>query len=732
MRRNVKILQQQLKRRDVKIENLNHVLDLLKKKCNNYEKLKNVININFSNIFDQFNIKKSDQGARYTDDVKSFALTVYFYSAKAYRFLRNYLHLPHPSTLRRLLSTHNCNVGFMSEVLDYLKTVAAENDSLKNVALIFDAMSIRTELRFDLKTDKYWGYVDYGGIMTDDSETLATEVLIFQIVSYTEKFKCPIAYFLTNKIGADLQTELILAAIRLLSGINITVKSITCDGTVTNLKTFELLGCNFSYPDMKTSFPHPKTNCEVHCIMDPPHMLKLCRNVFAETKLTSEKGDIDFNYIKQLHRLQDEEGLKLANKLSSTHVTFYNKKMNVRLAAQLLSSSVADAIDFLRLSGNSAFKGSEATVEFIRIIDRVFDLFNCKNPYGKGFKSPMRLENHDTWSNILKETRVYLGQLKINGEGILTHRRRTPALGFIIDTISFTNLALDLLQNGVVKYFLTYKTSQDHLEMFFSCLRAAGGHNDNPSALQVRYALRKLLFRNSVTPSINANCTSDDYETTPVLEFRNAERSIIDSPISTPVQNDNEEHEIECLLQLVEATSLTEYKNNVLYYIAGYIVNKLLEKMSCRYCISALLSNKLINKEHDYAVDINKHSSFTSFIDRGGLKHVSKFVFDVICYTEKVFTSMVSNSMLNTTKSKISMLVVQHFYSKLDELIDPPHPVNSITCEDRHDVALVKCLINKYLNLRLTTYGKHKTLKIIGARATLRQKLHKTILFSNI
>lgn len=118
----------------------------------------------------------------------------------------------------------------------------------------------------------------------------------------------------------------------------------------------------------------------------------------------------------------------------------------------------------------------------------------------------------------------------------MEHRRRTPALGLTIDTISFANFTLDLLQTGVVQCFLTYKASQDHLDMFFSGLRAAGGYNDNLSALQVRYGLQKLLFRNSVTPSINANCTSVDYETTPVLEFRNDKRSMLVNPISTPVR----------------------------------------------------------------------------------------------------------------------------------------------------------------------------------------------------
>lgn len=166
--------------------------------------------------------------------------------------------------------------------------------------------------------------------------------------------------------------------------------------------------------------------------------------------------------------------------------------MNVKLAAQVLSSSVADAIEFL---SDERFLGSEATVEYIRMLDRLFDVFNTKNPFGRGFKSPLRLVNKEIWINILTETREYLLSLKVNGQNILQHRRKTPALGLIVDSFSFANLAMDLLTSNEhpMKYFLTYKCSQDQLEIFFSCIRSCGASNDNPDALQLRYTLRKLI-----------------------------------------------------------------------------------------------------------------------------------------------------------------------------------------------------------------------------------------------
>ena len=57
------------------------------------------------------------------------------------------------------------------------------------------------------------------------------------------------------------------------------------------------------------------------------------------------------------------------------------------MAAQTLSRSVADAIEFADVElKHPDFADSKATVEFIRVIDRTFDILNSKNSLAKGFK----------------------------------------------------------------------------------------------------------------------------------------------------------------------------------------------------------------------------------------------------------------------------------------------------------------------------------------------------------
>ena len=78
------------------------------------------------------------------------------------------------------------------------------------------------------------------------------------------------------------------------------------------------------------------------------HMLKLTRNMLSDMKeLQVEGTKVKWEYVEKLHRFQENDSLTLGNRLTKHHVGWQRHKMNVRLAAQTLSSAVADAVDFL-------------------------------------------------------------------------------------------------------------------------------------------------------------------------------------------------------------------------------------------------------------------------------------------------------------------------------------------------------------------------------------------------
>ena len=57
---------------------------------------------------------------------------------------------------------------------------------------------------------------------------------------------------------------------------------------------------------------------------------------------------IKWSFIKGLHDQQLHDNLSLANKLSARYIDLTKNEMSVKLAAETLSTSVADAIEYLR------------------------------------------------------------------------------------------------------------------------------------------------------------------------------------------------------------------------------------------------------------------------------------------------------------------------------------------------------------------------------------------------
>ena len=186
--------------------------------------------------------------------------------------------------------------------------------------------------------------------------------------------------------------------------------------------------------------------------------------------------------------------------------------MNVSLAAQTLSRSVANAISFLRDEvALSKFEGSEATTEFIKRMNIVFDLLNSRNPHAQGSKAPVTLKNVEGWLNSCNDIAKYIFALKDErGNYLRTGRRKTAIWCFTFSIQSIQSIVTELLNRSyrLYKHVLTYKLSQDNIELLFNKIRQCCGWNNNPNVLQFKYALRQIIIRNSIEPSKTGNCTN--------------------------------------------------------------------------------------------------------------------------------------------------------------------------------------------------------------------------------
>jgi hypothetical protein len=59
-----------------------------------------------------------------------------------------------------------------------------------------------------------------------------------------------------------------------------------------------------------------------------------------------------------------------------------------------------------------SFQDSEATVGFIRQIDRAFDMLNTRTPFAHGFERPVLSLNINQYTAVLKSTAEYLLTLR--------------------------------------------------------------------------------------------------------------------------------------------------------------------------------------------------------------------------------------------------------------------------------------------------------------------------------
>ena len=537
-------------------------------------------------------------------------------------------------------------------------------------------------------------------------------------------------------------------ALELAAEAGLKVWCVTADGTAVNIKTFELLGCKFvaNYDDMVTSFKHPTTSEEVFAILDPCHMLKLARNALeAYGSFVDGNGNkIKWQHIKELQKLQENEGLTLGNKLSSQHEQFQKHKMNVRLAAQTLSSSVANAIQFLDKSFKlPEFQNSNGTVEFLRTIDRLFDMLNSRSPLGNGFKTPLKLVNKFLWEEIFTSSAHYLLSLKTDTKTpqlLSTSQRKTFIIGFVACVKSTICMATKMLSDPTdpFKYLLTYKFSQDHVELLFSCIRSRGGWNNNPNCLQLKYALRKMLMRNAITASKNANCVDFTGCNAIIPLFHKQKHKEDESKKQETTTEQEDSTEVNFMFRHLDQEQHSKFVSNVLFYIAGYIISQIINKISCPACKSCLISSPTDSSARHH--EAGKAAAFTNFINKGGLKIPSSSVYRTVEYSEHVFKAMVSgkdgNEISNQSKLKEKMIIQVNKHFMLDStstlFSDHEEGTNECLVEDDHKTTLIKFTANKYFTLRLFTYGKIYERKVIhNGKQSDRHRLNKLTLFNN-
>ncbi|XP_052745845.1 uncharacterized protein LOC128199640 [Bicyclus anynana] len=148
---------------------------------------------------------KKAKGRRFNIQEKILSLTILKQSPKAYRFIRKIFTLPAPQTLRKLLTRANIKPGINKKIFMQLKSKSAEMKSAneKLCLLIFDEMSLKTNVTYNERKDTITGFVTNG---TETKPLYANHAQVFMIRGLHRNYKQPVSY--TFSAGATKGPEL--------------------------------------------------------------------------------------------------------------------------------------------------------------------------------------------------------------------------------------------------------------------------------------------------------------------------------------------------------------------------------------------------------------------------------------------------------------------------------------------------------------------------------------------
>lgn len=264
---------------------------------------------------------------------------------------------------------------------------------------------------------------------------------------------------------------------------------------------------------------------------------------------------------------------------------------------------------------------------------------------GIHFKAPISPKNKESFFKYIDESIDYMEKLKLsaNGKSIL----KTKYLGFSICLTNFRNFYLEYVERAaMIPYVMTFRFSQDHLELLFASIRQMFGCNDNPSAKQFESAWRRLLGNHQITASESAKCQNNSVEFLTVLNSSSRKESNLksmgsqqeddisqDANISTVniAESEIDEEEFADLQSLItDPSSPDDLEKHMIAYTSSVIQNNIIEgkwyfRLKCEQCLSVFAENEIMDDE---LLELEMKTKT--------LRPLSKSTFDICFATEKL------------------------------------------------------------------------------------------------
>nr|XP_006814580.1 PREDICTED: uncharacterized protein LOC102809633 [Saccoglossus kowalevskii] len=342
------------------------------------------------------------RGMRWHPMFIKWCLNIKLRSSAAYRTLKEsgVIHLPNERTLLDYTHWTNSGSGFSADVMEQLYRECSFEELAehqKYVVLVHDELKIQADLVFEKSSGKLVGFVDINNFNNslamyeknlDDGPVkpdIATYMLVFMVRGVCLHLNYPLAHFPTTSITSDFLFPLVWEAIEVLEMYDFKVMVSTSDGASPNRRFYKIH--QSEDPEELITYRTPNHYADdgrfLYFMSDVPHLIKTTRNCWANSVSHNNKrllwnGDhIVWKTLEDLYRADLERGgLFLCHKLKYEHIHLTSfSRMKVKYAAQVLSSTVANAVSLFGQKGPHI----APTVEFIRNFDKFFDCLNVRS-----------------------------------------------------------------------------------------------------------------------------------------------------------------------------------------------------------------------------------------------------------------------------------------------------------------------------------------------------------------
>jgi len=663
-------------------------------------------------------------------------MSLNYSSPKAYSFVRNRFgkNIPHPETIREWYRNSDLDgesgISYKSlEALEKKAQQMQEKGEKLIVSLLMDEMAIQQNITWCRATNRFIGVTDCGESAKDDEITAAKNVIVFMISGLNIYIQQPIAFYFITTLKAKHRVDLVNFILPHLFNRGIKVASIVFDGYASNASMCNILGANLIPKEFNYRTHFMYNGNKIYILYDPSHMEKLVRNNLSNLgAIWVGEKKVEWKYFVDLVEFSRNKNLGLAHKMNKRHIEWQGQRMHVRTAIETLSNSSAESIEFLMMKGIPQFAEAEATIDFIKRFDRLWDIMNThriKHNASNIYKSALNPENKNEIFIFLHNMKEYILSLEVTHPKkkkriqLVKSDWKTGFRGYVIDIISLTELYRELVEeHHWLTFFATYRISQDHLEMFFGKIRAMNGNNDNPMPHQFTSAYRKLQLQCDIPVSAFSNVTSLvssnvltissfpkrrsmlDKE---VDEFRNAPQSDFQPLVSNSALDAGSVEFLEWE-QILAGEYLTDKLQDPGIVFAANIIERKLktcDQVYCQWCVKVLEDNEKVNNQMCINVDRDIPCAST---------------YQLCKLTDTAIKFYINNE--PKFKQRIYVDIVNAIeWEKIFPLFYDEHH------DTEHKEFLVKFIIDEYINKKCAYIAKHRNLEL--HKKYLRNKLRK-------